>query len=395
LHAKEAAETATSAKSAFLANMSHEIRTPLNGIIGMAHVMLRSHPEPVQLAQINKILASGRHLLSLINNILDLSKIEAGHLVLEQKNFALSDMLRVTLDAIGDKAQEKGLNLLINVAQLPNAMYGDETRLSQILLNYLSNAIKFTQHGSITLSGQMLEQTATDYLLRFEVIDTGVGLTTEQQARIFTAFEQADATISRQYGGTGLGLAVNRRLAQLMGGEVGVSSTPGQGSSFWLTARLGKARFETMAADSPTQERAETVLRRNHLGARVLLAEDDTFNQEVAKFLLESVGLELELANNGVEAVQMASQHDYALILMDMQMPEMDGIEATHGIRQLPGWATAPILAMTANAFAEDRERCQAAGMNDFISKPVDPDVLYSLLLRWLNQPPGSASPPC
>ena len=393
LQAKEAAEAASIAKSSFLANMSHEIRTPLNGIIGMAHVMRRSHPEPVQMSQIDKILASGKHLLGILNNILDLSKIEIGGLMLEKRDFALAEMVHVTLDAISDTVTDKGLSLHVRIADLPAAICGDETRLSQVLLNYLGNAAKFTAHGSITLSGQVLEETDTDYLLRFEVADTGVGLTGAQQERIFSAFEQADTSTTRHYGGTGLGLAINRRLAQLMGGEVGVTSTPGLGSAFWMTARFDKVHGEVNSVGlAPSINPGEALLAA-HQGTRLLLAEDDSFNQDVARFLLESVGIELGVANNGVEAVNMVEHGDYALVLMDVQMPEMDGIEATKCIRRLSGRAMMPIIAMTANAFDEDRQLCLAAGMSDFVSKPVDPDTLYATVLKWLRQSAQGACP--
>jgi PAS domain S-box-containing protein len=384
--ARDAAEAANHAKSAFLANMSHEIRTPMNGILGMAHLLRRNIATPGQVDMLDKIETSGNHLLSVINDILDLSKIESGKLVLEKKDFDLTKLLDAAIAVIGNAVAKKGLKLFTQVSDMPQALLGDPTRLLQMLVNYLSNAIKFTESGSITLAVCVLAATDSDYLLRFEVIDTGIGITAEQQTRLFDAFEQADSSTTRKYGGTGLGLAINRRIAKHMGGKVGVESVPGQGSTFWLTVRLGKGVVAEPIAVLNSDESALSILHRKHLGTRVLLAEDDCINQEVARLILEDAGLTTDLAEDGAQALRMAEANSYALILMDMQMPEMDGVEATREIRKLDGRKAVPIIAMTANAFAEDREKCFDAGMNDFVAKPFNPEALFKVLLKWISK---------
>lgn len=383
--AKRQAEAASLAKSTFLANMSHEIRTPMNGVLGMAHLLRRTGVNERQADYLDKIESSGEHLLTIINDILDLAKIEAGKAQLVEQDFNLSDLVQAALNIVDSKMSAKGLLFMSDVSGVPQALRGDRTRLLQALVNYLGNAVKFTETGSITLACHQIEGKKNDCLLRFEVRDTGSGMSPEQQERLFDAFEQVDNTTTRTHSGTGLGLAITRRIAQMMGGEVGVESGIGKGSAFWFTARLAIGKSTIQEASALRQESDETVLKRKYSGTCILLVEDEPINREVASTMCADVGLVVHTAVNGAEAVRLAGTMDYALIFMDMQMPVMDGLTATRAIRQIEGRATTPILAMTANAFSEDRDRCIAAGMDDFIAKPIEPEELFKGLRKWLE----------
>ncbi len=382
--AKEAAEAANQAKSAFLASMSHEIRTPLNAITGMVHLVMRSGVTAEQQDRLEKIDAASKHLLEIINAILDLSKIEAGKFTLETAPLKLNEIFSSVATMIAERAHLKGLSLLTEIHPVPDNLLGDPTRLRQALLNYANNAVKFTDHGSVTLRASLLEDATDHVLVRFEVSDTGHGIPPSALPRLFSSFEQADNSITRKYGGTGLGLSITRSIAELMGGEVGVSSIPEQGSTFWFTARLLKDQRQTPTAQPANGIDNEALLRSTYAGTRILLVEDDPINREVAQIMLDDVGLRIDQAEDGAQALQLAAENDYGLILMDMQMPNVDGLTATRRLRQDPRQQAVPIIAMTANVFAEDRQHCLDAGMDDFLAKPVDPDELYYKLLTWL-----------
>jgi PAS domain S-box-containing protein len=385
--AKKAAEAANIAKSAFLANMSHEIRTPLVAVTGMAYLIRRSGVTPQQAGWLTMLETGGQHLLEIINAVLDLSKIDAGKLAVVEAELNVGALIAGVSSMLSERAAAKRLRLLVEVQPLPSLLLGDATRLQQALLNYTGNAIKFTEAGSVTLRASSQEETADTVLVRFEVEDTGIGIAAQTLPRLFGAFEQADNSTTRLYGGTGLGLAIVRQLARLMGGEAGVRSSLGAGSCFWFTARLRKPSH---AAAVPVAglHSAESRLAQGFPAARILLVDDEASSREVTLELLRTVLPQVQAASDGAQAVQLCRQGGLDLVLMDMQMPHMDGLEATRQIRQLPGGTTTLIIGLTANAFADDKARCLAAGMDDFLTKPFQPEQLFETLLRCLAQLP-------
>ncbi|RFO94843.1 hypothetical protein DIC66_21480 [Rhodoferax lacus] len=390
--AEAAAEEANRMKSEFLANMSHEIRTPMNAIIGLTHLALRTGLDARQRGYLDKIQSSSKHLLGLLNDILDFSKVEAGRLNVESIAFDLGQVMRDVVNVTSDRADAKHLVLGCTMApDVPLTLRGDPLRLAQILINYVNNAIKFTAKGHIQLRVSVLERHAQEALLRFEVQDTGIGLNNGQIERLFRSFSQADASTTRMYGGTGLGLAISKGLAELMGGQVGVDSVEGAGSTFWMTARLGLALPGEIASHAGHAGGAGREQLHNRHGARLLLVEDNELNQIVATELLRDAGFVVDVAEHGAAALERlraahanAVQPPYALILMDMQMPVMDGLEATAHIQRHPLWRSIPVVAMTANTMEGDSERCLAAGMVDFVGKPIDPEHLWATLARWI-----------
>lgn len=384
-NAKQDAESAVRIKTDFLSNMSHEIRTPISNIINISKMVLKTNLDNRQQDYLEKIQVSGRVLLELVDDVLDYSHLESGKLQLDRGVIDIASMIESVVALYQSKAKEKGIKIIVDVdARVDASLIGDAVRLKQMLANYISNAVKFSEKGKITIRVFVVAGSVSNLLLRFEVVDEGIGISPQAQQKLFAAFQQADMSLRRQFGGSGLGLAINRRLSAMMGGEVGFESQSGKGSTFWFTARLTRLDAPELAKEvtSPAQK---TLVEQRLQNISVLLVEDDHFNQQVTQELLEMSGAAVTVASNGQEALQCLADRSFDCILMDLQMPVMDGLEATRLIRADAKLRDSLIIAMTANIWGDGMERCFAAGVNDFLGKPVRPDLLIQAVAVWVN----------
>ena len=382
--AEETAHTANRAKGEFLANMSHEIRTPMNAVIGFGHLLERTELGVEQQEFLAMLQSSSKTLLGIIDDVLDFSKIEAGKLVVVRKQFQLDEVLKDLTNIVGKIAEEKGLLFLVDVMpEVPRYLLGDSQRLSQVLLNLANNAVKFTEEGEVTVTVELQEQDANHVSLRFTVKDCGIGIDQDQQANLFQAFTQVDTTSTRRFQGTGLGLAISRCLVEMMGGDISVESALGQGSIFFFTLRFGLS--EEVISIAPSASLPEKTSHRGFKGAHILLVEDDELNQMVARLLLEAHDIEVTTVSDGRAAVEAVKARPYDLVFMDIQMPELNGYGATAEIRTNEHLQDLPIVALTAHAMVDEREKCISVGMNDYLTKPFSPDSLEQMLVKYLS----------